>query len=421
MKYIRITVIILLIYSCKNKKEDFYGLKPQNIELKDVKELKINTENIRAINVPNIHKSTERIMLSKLIDSSFSISLETTKKNLIGKIDEIKIYKNTIYVVDIYKAKAVFRFDLEGNYLGRIGEKGNGPGEYSRPDGFEIDKKNNELLVSNTAKRKILRFDLKGNFLGDIKPNIGNIDFKVLDDGKIVLLAGDQENRHLGEISNKIVYIINNKGDIISYGPTVSSDYTNVKTILSGNNMVGNNGVISYCYKFSDTIYSINNDKLSADFVMNFADNSGLNRKVLKSMNTIGFFNTINKGKGSSSPTYFKGGHFQTKDYLYFIIKYKNKWFNFFYNKNQSKIIAGALVRDKPGYFFVSPFISSYNDYFISSHTADRLIDKEKEFLKSYPVVHRDMLKLLKSEEGIKLKYGDNPVLFFYRFKQKYD
>lgn len=404
--------------SPKKQEGNFYGLKPQKLELKDLKSLKINLDSIKTINIPrSLHENPKDINFSNLLDTCFAIPLETNSDNLIGHIDEIKIYKGKIYILDITKAKAVFVFNFEGKYLGRIGKNGNGPGEYPQPEGVEIDKKNQEILISNAAIRKILRYTLDGKFIGEINPNIGNLDFKILDNGTIALLGGNQKNEHLGKVANRIIYIIDKSGKIISYGPIASSDYSNIQMMLGSNSMVNNNG-ISYSYNFSDTIYSLNKDEIKAQYRINF-ENWGIDREKLRSKNYKEFSDVVfNKSKIVGS---FQGFHLQTKDYLYFSYNCGNTWFPCFYNKNQSKTILGKITSDSC--YYTGPFIAANDDYFIAAAEAARIIEFEKICAKNkfLSKTHKVLLKCLKNESGLKLKDDDNPVLFFYKFKKEYN
>jgi hypothetical protein len=417
MKYTYIIlVIIFLSVSCRNK-VNYWGLKYQDLKTTDFRNLKVNSENIKTISIPSVIGNQKWIKASNLVDSCFAIALETNNNNLIGTIDEIRIYNGNIFILDKRIAKAVFVFNMDGKYLRRIGKNGRGPGEYPRPDGFEIDKKNKELLISSTSIRKILRYDFEGNFLGNIKPQVGNYDFKITDNGNIVLLAGDHENAHLGELKNRIVYVIDKKGNIISYGPSNSSDFKEVK-MTQGRNLMANNYEITYSYKLSDTIYSINENEINAQYKIDFGK-SGIDREELKSKNTGEFLKAVEKGE--NSPAFYLGTQFQTNDYLYFQFNYNKKIIDCFYNKNQSKTIAGVVSNDTPEIICVSPFFAAYKDYLIASVDAHYLMGIEEMLRKNNPLTHETLLKLVGSDGEFKIKKNDNPVLFFYKFKKEYN
>lgn len=414
--FVLICVSIIFVFSCKEKSTDYKGLKFQDIKKTDFNYLNVDVENLKSIDIPSVNSDLGVIKSSQLIDTSYVIPLETLSKNLIGHIDEVKIYKNEIFVSDIRKSKSVYVFDLRGKYLRRIGDIGSGPGEYSRPEGFEIDEKNNELLVFNGNIRKILRYNLSGEFLGNIDIGFGCKSFKVLDDGNILLLAADYENTHLGEIKDRIVYVINRKGKIVEYGPKRSSDFKKVAYNLP-NNLTSKNQEITYSYRFSDTIYKVSNNKINAKFHINFGD-EGINREKMGSKNQDEFVKML---KDAKKPIpYFPGKHFQTNDYLYFTFIYNGKAINCFYNKNNSELIIGSSIDNKNSpYPFFSSFCSSYEDYFISSVDAYDFIQFKKVMTTLDPSIKDNLIIKQLNNLGIDAK--DNPILFFYKIKKSYD
>ncbi|WP_147677878.1 6-bladed beta-propeller [Algibacter pacificus] len=411
MKYTYIVILCSLLLSCKN--ENYWGFTSIDLKAANFKELKVNSSNIKTISInPETNKE---IQLSKLIDTCYTVILETTENNLIGKVDEIKIHHDNIYILDKNISKSVFVFDIEGKFIRKIGQKGKGPGEYIRPDGFEIDKKNKELLIPNTAIRKILRYDFEGNFLGDIDIKVAFLDFKILDNGNFVLLAGDEANTHLNELKRKELYITKRNFEIIQYGPS-RSYFKNVKYAPEANLMSQNNK-ISYAYKLSDTLLVLDNNELTASYKLDFGKHS-INKKKLQATNTGEFFNGILKQMNKSA--YFLGNHFQTKDYIYFSYLYKEKSLRCFYNKNQSILLEGASINDTSDNFLFYPFRSAYNDYFIASANISNILDVEKRLKTNDELAYKSYLKLFKSEGELKFKDSDNPILVFYKFKKDY-
>ncbi len=71
---------------------------------------------------------TEQIVLTEV----FRVGLEDP---LFGRISDIEIGPDrTVYVADSGSESVVHRFDQTGRYLGPLGAKGDGPGEYGRPN-----------------------------------------------------------------------------------------------------------------------------------------------------------------------------------------------------------------------------------------------------------------------------------------------
>ena len=75
--------------------------------------------------------------------------------------------KGNIYVLNNHDYK-VLRFNAKGEFLGAIGKKGQGPGEFEAPASMFIDRQDN-LYVHDVVRLALAVFDDKGQFLKNIK------------------------------------------------------------------------------------------------------------------------------------------------------------------------------------------------------------------------------------------------------------
>jgi hypothetical protein len=81
----------------------------------------------------------------------------------LGRIDKIMIANDRIFVLDRTFSKFLFVYDREGNLLYRIGNKGNGPGEYiNAPKDFHADEALKEITVYNSEARILNTYDWNG-------------------------------------------------------------------------------------------------------------------------------------------------------------------------------------------------------------------------------------------------------------------
>lgn len=411
MKYILFIISVIMLNACQSSVNQD-GFKEQNLNVSELNEIKCSFDGITEIKVPSDSWNKPPKEIYNLIDTIFAVKLETNKRNIIGNIDEIKIYNDRIYVLDKGIAKMIYVFDINGRFIGQIGRKGRGPGEYQTPEGIEIDKVNNELIVVSVANRKFLRYDLVGNFLGDFDVEVAFVDFKILENGNFVLLAGDEPNTHLGkEMSKRIIYITDNRGNIVSYGPKYCTDFEDVKIRRLGNLMVQNNE-ISYAYKFSDTIFQVNNNELTAKYKIDLGSYA-LNRERLKNLSTQDFINASIK---LNNPIDFTGEHFQTKDYLLFRITINRSLFSLYYNKKCNKLFT-SLSNPIDESYWMGSWVSSYQDYFIASMNAHELLSSMENLKKNYPYRLNNMYAKLGWNQEFDISDSDNPILFFYKFK----
>jgi len=112
----------------------------------------------------------ETIYLSKLFKRVNTIILETNQNALIGAINSMQVYKDSIFILDKVGANGVFLFNNEGRFLQRIGNIGQGPGEYTTPSDFTLDIKNKYIYILDSRTQKILKYSFEnGNYIKTIK------------------------------------------------------------------------------------------------------------------------------------------------------------------------------------------------------------------------------------------------------------
>ena len=70
----------------------------------------------------------------------------------------------TIYVADYGALDRVHRFDREGNHLGTLGRRGEGEGEFLRPEGLAVGE-GGDLYVIDCGHHRVLRFRPDGSFV----------------------------------------------------------------------------------------------------------------------------------------------------------------------------------------------------------------------------------------------------------------
>lgn len=113
MKYIVLSLSIFLLYSCSKQEQ-----------VTSVKKIIFNEE----ANPDFFNTLTYNF-----------IPLETNDSCLFSEIREIEIVDNKIYIID-NKRSGLLVFDISGKFITKIGNLGNGPGEYVTPSNFNINK-----------------------------------------------------------------------------------------------------------------------------------------------------------------------------------------------------------------------------------------------------------------------------------------
>lgn len=88
------------------------------------------------------------------------IPLETNENLILGAITQIEIDKGRFFVLDPYQNKTLYVFNPEGQFITQVGSVGQGPGEYSMPNSFVLDKKNNLILIRDLQRNQLFYYGL---------------------------------------------------------------------------------------------------------------------------------------------------------------------------------------------------------------------------------------------------------------------
>ena len=107
---------------------------------------------------------------TELIESVEYIPLETDSVHFVGYNPQLYVSDDSYYMVDNVMASRIYRYDLKGKFLNKIGQKGRGSGEYGELDGFRII---DDTVVVFSNNDKMLKFSPMGELIEErIIPNL---------------------------------------------------------------------------------------------------------------------------------------------------------------------------------------------------------------------------------------------------------
>lgn len=154
--------LILTFSSCNyaDEKRTDKKLEPQIATLTELS--RITDDSVCVLDITRVQSISYQDFSNKISDVKY-IALKTPDP--IGIIEKIIIYNNKIYVLDIRKAERIFIFDMEGNLLKIIADKGRGPREYLGLEDMNIDRERNELVINDRLLGGLLHFTLDGEFI----------------------------------------------------------------------------------------------------------------------------------------------------------------------------------------------------------------------------------------------------------------
>ena len=212
-----------------------------------------------AIRVPignNINKSNE-LPVSKIAENIEFVPLETNENCLLSEdLSKIEIFENTIFLSDY---KYIFRFDMNGKFLNRIGRIGKGPGEYTQGmQTFLIDKQNRHLIFFEMVTKKMMTFDFEGKFIRerilDFLP--GPAEWVNNENMAVYNMGFTYENTPW-----KDFYILNRDGDIIQKNKFKKQANKRYGMMIYPQIFYQYNGKTRYKNPYENIIYEINEDK----------------------------------------------------------------------------------------------------------------------------------------------------------------
>lgn len=99
----------------------------------------------------------------QLIAETRYVPLETGSNSILGNIDKIEIWNDTIVISDSNNDQ-ILTFDMSGKFLNKIGQKGRCPTCFFKIDDITIDRDSDLICILDTHQHKILKYSLSGVF-----------------------------------------------------------------------------------------------------------------------------------------------------------------------------------------------------------------------------------------------------------------
>jgi hypothetical protein len=118
------------------------------------------------INLENCVENASVIQASDIIDNIQYVALETTDKSLLGGFKKIIPTKDYFFIQDSYM---LYIFGRNGQFISRIGNKGQGQEEYVELSDFDIDDHN--IYILDDVRSNILVYSYENKFLRSIRLN----------------------------------------------------------------------------------------------------------------------------------------------------------------------------------------------------------------------------------------------------------
>ena len=125
--------------------------------------------------------------ISTIIEDVSYIPIETHSDGLFNseRVTKLMIADEKILILERVGTGALLMFDMNGRFERRIGERGQGPGEYTMIMAFTAD--DNYLYILDAPRKSVLIYDYSGNYIRELNTRKHPYDIAVLDNGDFLL------------------------------------------------------------------------------------------------------------------------------------------------------------------------------------------------------------------------------------------
>jgi len=370
-----------------------------------------------------VKPNDKAIDIKQYIDSVFYVKLELSDESIIGHIDKIVCFENRIYIMD-KQTSSLFMFDMKGKYLSKICKIGNGPGEYTTLNYFDIDIENRQIVLIDLMTYWCIRYDLSGKYISRKRIPVNMEGFAPVSTGKYVSFSNFRDNLRFLDPEYNIIYLDSLMQIEKVFFPYNSSNFFNPFVQFPGKPggpFYTFNDEIYFMYKMKSEVYKVAPEGLSLKYKFDFNgknfDYSAINNKrnlhdYLYNGNYLSLHNVCETA-GILSFSFFEN--------------IDSKAYTGFYSKHTGNIINSSFFSLNKVPFSNLP-IASYADWFICELSIDNLIqwkinvDAANDMLKEKGykggdlfLEHKALIEMKRLADSLTL--DDNSVLMFFKLK----
>lgn len=364
----------------------------------------------------------DTILLSSFVKSITPIPLETKEDNLLGFVSSLQTTAHYIFVSDNSASKSVFMFAKDGKFIRKIGQFGQGPGEYISIHDFTINEANHLIYILDYESNNILVYDFStGNFIQKIAVSHEQYMYDYIQLADSMLWGNVNQ------------YTLQQKGEMLQALDVrtgeVQGKYLDLETHNLGwrKSFYREGGFFfnrvseepKYCNYFMDTIMVIRHHAVVPYAVIKLKDWISQKDKTEDHSPIPNMENDLLIQADQKNIAFNIQNYTETDHYIYFTYRKQKKDMYVIYNKQTDKLrqtycLANDLLynnpyvnidligcEDKDGiYGYISPqSIPAYYEYVINDSINSLM---KPEF--------RQLLKNTVAEES-------NPIIFYYEYK----
>lgn len=366
--------------------------------------------NLKIIDMKKAITNTKQMKLSEIAQNIDYICLETSSECLIGKVAELKIKDNRIYINELF-SKSLLEFDINGDFSKTIGANDKGPRKFSHILDYILTD-NNTVIIFNPDNQEILEYSNNGNLIENINMKFSTYGLEYFSEN-IYCISNPRPTFTLSDYFR--LTFINNKGKIINKLLPQSPVGINPKDRLPLYKLYRFCDTLSYWDSYCDTIFRINTE---FNIIPRYKFDFG----------TLKFPNELYK-KNPPLHVAIKymhiSGYVETADYLFISGRNKQNKLLTVYNKNTGNIFGvcssdGTSFKgikndiDGFGYFWPDGMINPNKIYkIVDVIQIKQIISKNKDLNESITKgLDKQLINIVENKN-----IYDNPILMVVTLK----
>lgn len=341
--------------------------------------------------VPPMRKGS--LSFDSIVDVVKFLPLSTSDTVLISNISDIKIMNEILYIAD-YKQGRIFAFNYDGEYIGRIDDRGDGPKQYKRICSFDVDHKRKMLYILDGDLGKVHIYDSYLRLQNIIKLPYRFADHIALygEDKLFVELGFREYNKRSKTSPNLVLYNMKNKTVESSFFFFESGKirYRSQEPIAFSNSDSG----LFYWTTLGNNIYSCSDNILRRNLVFDL--------DIYATPSNI-YFEKISKASSLMREKKYAyiDRFYEFKDWYYARIARVTSSAHYFYNKKKQKgFLDISFLRIKAGENVIMPDLFQISDTVFCGYLSPE-----------------QYMTLLSDQALENVHLEDNPILVFYTLK----
>ena len=190
------------------------------------------------------------------------VPLETTDAGLLRDVSDLR---ETAQYLFITSDNGLYQFDVHGKFIRKIGQIGQGPGDYAGITAFDIDESQQTLFIHDYMQQKIIKYSFDGAFIESYRIPVfvdGMTYMRLAKQGELLYLNNTNSFR-------PDVFILNDsKKELVTIAEKE-------RPIVAGEGQRDGNKVtyvfrnsIYFKHAFNDTVFKYDESKISPAYLL---------------------------------------------------------------------------------------------------------------------------------------------------------